>query len=74
MLLGAGKKLSLAEGDMVFTARIGRTSNVAVRYQQLRMLTLAQRRQQAVFTGAGGTDQPNQFSCHQKTLLPCRQT
>lgn len=59
---------------MVFTTRVVRAGNVAVRHQQLGMLPLAQRRQQAVFTGAGRTDQPNQFSCHQKTLLPCRQT
>lgn len=59
---------------MVFTARVVWTGYVAVRHQQLRMLPLAQRRQQAVFAGAGGADQPNQFPCHQKTLLPCRQT
>ena len=33
-------------------------------HQQLRVLALAQRRQQAIFTGAGGAHQPNQFSWH----------
>jgi hypothetical protein len=41
MLLGAGKKLLLAEGDMVF-AGVERAGNVAMRHQQLRVLALAQ--------------------------------
>lgn len=35
VLPGAGKKLLLAQGDMVFTPGVCRAGNVAVRYQQL---------------------------------------
>ena len=40
VLPGAGKKLLLAQGDMVFTPGIGRAGNIAVRDQQLRMFPL----------------------------------
>ncbi len=62
MLLGAGKKLMFAEGDMILAARVKRAGYVTMGHQQLRVLALAQRRQQAIFTGAGGAHQPNQFS------------
>ena len=64
MLLGAGKEFMFAEGDMILAARVKRAGNVTMRHQQLRVLALAQRRQQAVFTGAGRAHQPNQFSWH----------
>ncbi|CDA02155.1 unknown [Klebsiella variicola CAG:634] len=64
MLLGAGKKFMFAEGDMILAARVKRAGNVTMGHQQLRVLALAQRRQQAVFTGARGAHQPNQFSRH----------
>ena len=64
MLLGAGKKLMFAEGDMILAARVKRAGYVTMGHQQLRVLALAQRRQQAIFTGAGGAHQPNQFSWH----------
>ncbi len=35
ILPGAGKKLLLAQGDMVFTPRVRRAGNVPVRDQQL---------------------------------------
>jgi hypothetical protein len=40
ILPGAGEKLLLAQGDMVFTPGVRRAGNVAVRHQQLRMLPL----------------------------------
>ncbi len=49
---------------MILAARVKRAGNVTMRHQQLRVLALAQRRQQAVFTGAGRAHQPNQFSWH----------
>ena len=64
MLLGAGKKFMFAEGDMVFVTGVKGPGNVTMRHQQLRVLALAQRRQQAVFPGAGGAHQPDQFSRH----------
>lgn len=47
---------------MILAARVKRAGYVTMGHQQLRVLALAQRRQQAIFTGAGGAHQPNQFS------------
>ncbi len=70
MLLGAGKKLMFAEGDMILAARVKRAGYVTMGHQQLRVLALAQRRQQAIFTGAGGAHQPNQFSGIKRPSFP----
>ena len=39
---------------MILAARVKRAGYVTMGHQQLRVLALAQRRQQAIFTGAGG--------------------
>lgn len=55
MLLSARVKTSMfAQGDMILAARVKRAGYVTMGHQQLRVLALAQRRQQAIFTGAEG--------------------
>ncbi len=55
---------------MILAARVKRAGYVTMGHQQLRVLALAQRRQQAIFTGAGGAHQPNQFSGIKRPSFP----
>ena len=41
VLPGAGEKLLLVQGDMVFTSGVGRAGNIAVRHQKLRVFPLS---------------------------------
>ncbi len=49
---------------MILAARVKRAGYVTMGHQQLRVLALAQRRQQAIFTGAGGPTSQISFPRH----------